>query len=349
MRKSYRILASRRKMVTKVESTIGFRANDIPNRSIFIEFMALDVRQPKDEFAGDRGPEPISDLLKFAFLHRPAIDRAIERELPSMPDTIRTPFNEAIHRAIFPGGKRIRPVLALLGAEIFGGSIENAMTMAVASEFIHTSSLVFDDLPSMDDSEERRGDLSLHKRYGEGLATLVAISYLNASYRIANHSLEGTEAAKAIEEMCKCIGPEGMIGGQSLDLALLKHPENFIGAAPHIRHSRNLKTTALIRLSLKLGAITVQASDEGLHNLDELADMLGEAYQLSDDLLDLQDDSKRSDLTNLVSEFQELTLKRSLAESISAAKSILFTNFPDSNARLCLIQLVDYIATRRSP
>lgn len=309
--------------------------------------MALDARHSKDELAEGRGSEPISDLLKFAFLHRPAIDRAIERELPSMPETIRTSFNEAIHRAIFPGGKRIRPVLALLGAELFGGSIENAMTMAAASEFIHTSSLVFDDLPSMDDSEERRGDLSLHKRYGEGLATLVAISYLNAAYRIANDSLDRDETTKAIAEMCKCIGPEGMIGGQSLDLALLEHPENFIGAAPHIRHWRNLKTTALIRLSLKLGAITANASDEGLRSLDSLADMLGEAYQLSDDLLDLQDDSKRSDLTNLVSEFQEIALNRSLAESIGVAKNILFTNFPDSHARLCLIQLVDYIAGRR--
>lgn len=290
--------------------------------------------------------ERVADLLKFAFLHRPAIDRAIERALPTTPDAINTSFNEALHRAIFPGGKRIRPVLTLLGAELFGGSIESAMPLAVASEFIHTSSLIFDDLPSMDDSAERRGDVSLHKRYGEGLATLVAIGLLNASYRIANNSLVNPQSRWAVEEMCACIGPEGMVGGQSLDLALLEHPENFNGAAAQVRHLRNLKTAALIRLALKLGAITAGASNEEKRHLDDLASVLGESYQLSDDLIDLHEDSSRSDLTNLVSEFQEKNLKRSLAESVHAAKEILLSNFSDTHARICLLQLVDYISKR---
>ena len=131
-----------------------------------------------------------AELWQYIEKHRAQIEKSLREHLPLAPPKIETRFNEAVEYALFSGGKRLRPVLTLLGAELFGGKPELMMPAAVAGEFIHTSSLIFDDLPCMDNAPERRGKTSLHEKFGEGLAVLVAIGFLNASYGLifVNHA-----------------------------------------------------------------------------------------------------------------------------------------------------------------
>jgi geranylgeranyl diphosphate synthase type II len=296
----------------------------------------------------------LSDLWDYAFRHRPAIDHAIEASLPSTPAGMRSVFNEAVHRAIFPGGKRIRPLVTLLGAELFGGSIANVLQAAAAVEFIHTSSLIFDDLPSMDDASHRRGEAALHRRYGEGMATLVAISFLNASYRmvLTSPAADADRVRMAVDEIVECVGPCGMIGGQVVDLT-----EFGPMTSAEVRRRNDLKTSSLIRLSLNLGAILSGAGSDSVEQLTLLASKLGDAYQKRDDLNDLVEDERRfrsseTDVPGVISapferndhgarqEFLRIGVRRDIAD----ARDILTSHFPPSNARECLLQLATYVA-----
>jgi geranylgeranyl pyrophosphate synthase len=303
---------------------------------------------PQPESVKDHKEQPgdFPDLWNYFFQHRPAIDKSIEHELPTAIPGIETQFDEAVHRAIFPGGKRIRPMITLLGAELFGGSVEKALSAAVAVEFVHTSSLIFDDLPGMDDASHRRGEMSLHKRYSEGLATLVAISYLNTSYRLvaASEHLDRDQVVAAITEIVDCVGPAGMVAGQSLDLHI--RGANHVPTAEKQR-LQNLKTSALIRLSLILGAIFAGADAESIQSLKRFALILGDAYQKSDDLLDLNEDEKYvKNGFGFVKEARAKFLKDDLARDVHAAKHLLQNFLPESHARNCLEQLTDFVACR---
>ncbi|HNQ14600.1 MAG TPA: polyprenyl synthetase family protein, partial [Pyrinomonadaceae bacterium] len=166
--------------------------------------------------------EKFSGLGSYVERYRPAIEAALRAHLPLAPAQIESRFNEAVEYALFSGGKRLRPVLTMLGAELVGGNAESVLPAAVAGEYIHTSSLIFDDLPCMDDAEMRRGKTSVHEKFGEGLAVLVAIGFLNASYGLVfvNHANLPERAMLAHAELVECIGAAGMVGGQAVDLAL---------------------------------------------------------------------------------------------------------------------------------
>jgi geranylgeranyl diphosphate synthase type II len=212
------------------------------------------------------------------------------------------------------------------------------------------SSLIFDDLPCMDNASERRGKTSLHEKFGEGLAILVAIGFLNASYALVfvNHANLPERAMAAHNELVECIGASGMIGGQSIDLALAKGAEretNF-----EFESVRNLKTSALMRLSLRVGAILAGASHLDLATLSRFAELLGDAYQLSDDLLDLEEDSEifSENQKTFAIEQGKSAAKIQLNRTIKEAKRILIENFPPGEARSCLIQLTDYLAERKA-
>lgn len=288
-------------------------------------------------------------LWDYLERHRPAIEGALEEYLPVAPPEIETRFNEAVRYSLFSGGKRVRPLLTLLGAELFGGKAESVMPAAVAGEFIHTSSLIFDDLPCMDDASERRGQSSLHEQFGEGLAVLVGIAFLNASYDLVfvNHANLPERAMLAHAELVECIGASGMIGGQSVDLALAS------GTAPNVdcpETVRNLKTSALMRLSLRVGAILAGASTLELATLSRFAQLLGDAYQLSDDLIDLEEDGEifDGDGKPLSIGLGADAAKAALKMKIEDACRILLENFEPSEARSCLIQLAEYLGTRKA-
>ncbi len=295
--------------------------------------------------------QEIAELWQYVEKHRPQIEKSLREHLPLAPSKIETQFNEAVEYALFSGGKRLRPVLTLLGAELFGGKPEMIMPAAVAGEFIHTSSLIFDDLPCMDNAPERRGKTSLHEKFGEGLAVLVAIGFLNASYALVfvNHANLPERAMLAHAELVECIGASGMIGGQSVDLALAKgvsvgeNSQNFESV-------RNLKTSALMRLSLRVGAILAGASHFDLAALSRFAELLGDAYQLSDDLIDLEEDARvfgDEQKTFAINEGKQ-TASLQLQKIIEEAKRVLTENFQPSAARGCLVQLTDYMAERKA-
>jgi len=304
-----------------------------------------------------------ANLWQYLESHKSNIENNLRRFLPLAPPRIETKFNEAVEYALFSGGKRLRPVLTLLGAELVGGKPENIMPAAAAVEFIHTSSLVFDDLPCMDNASERRGKTSVHEQFGEGLSVLVAIGFLNAAYGLVfvNHRDSPELAMRAHFEIVECVGAAGMLGGQSVDLALAKGagadnfsaPNNCLESADYNFESiRNLKTSALMRLALRVGAILEGASDYKLEHLLRFAELLGDAYQLSDDLIDTAedvelfaaDDTKK---TFVISQGQEAA-RLKLKDITEEAKKVLTDNFPANQARLCLTQMTDYLAERKA-
>jgi geranylgeranyl diphosphate synthase type II len=208
------------------------------------------------------------------------IESALETHLPQCRRPAAKPLDDAVRYAIFPGGKRIRPMLSLLGARVFATDVRVALPAACAVEFIHASSLVFDDLPCMDDAQIRRGKCVVHKVFGEEIALLAALALLNQSYAILGKTRE------LIAEAAACIGVDGMIGGQALDLSA-SGPD---GASPLERDERlaerNRKTSAMMRLALTAGALACGVHPRDAEFLGRAGQCLGEAFQIGDDLLD---------------------------------------------------------------
>lgn len=296
--------------------------------------------------------EKFTELWQYVEAKRPQIEKAVREFLPLAPPKVETQFNEAVEYALFSGGKRLRPVLTLLGAELFGANPDLMLPAAAAGEFIHTSSLIFDDLPCMDNAQERRGKTSLHEKFSEGLAVLVAIGLLNASYGLVfvNHINLPERAIRAHSEIVECVGASGMVGGQSVDLAVAKGANSDNILTPEFESVRNLKTSALMRLSLRVGAILAGAEHFDLVRLSRFAELLGDAYQLSDDILDLEEDDEifgdeqKTFAINQGRESANLELNRKVSE----AKNILLDNFAPSTARACLLQFADYLVERKS-
>jgi geranylgeranyl diphosphate synthase type II len=289
-----------------------------------------------------------SDLWAYLEGNREAIERELKSSVPSAPPEVGTLFNEAAAHVLFSGGKRLRPVLTLLGCEIVGGRPDSVLPAAVAAEFIHTSSLIFDDLPCMDNAPERRGVEAVHERFGEGLAVLVGLAFLSDAYGLISKCDESSPQAQAmaIGEMVQCIGPHGMIGGQAVDLAMACS-DGSVRASEEIR---NLKTSALMRLTLVVGAILGGGTPGQLESLRRFSILLGEAYQLSDDILDLAEDSAIFSGVNRPLGLQEGIegLRDALQSKVAQAKAGLADSFPQSTARTCLLQLADYLCERES-
>jgi geranylgeranyl diphosphate synthase, type II len=221
-------------------------------------------------------------LCSFIVEQRSVVEAALANYLPRSTQPHARQLNEALQYALFPGGKRWRPLLTLLGAQIIGAPGSGALAAACAMEYLHTSSLIFDDLPAMDDAAVRRGRAALHHVYGEGAALLAGLALLNESYALLSRAAADDEAAAwLIAEAARCIGTDGMIGGQAVDLVL-----QGAGQGPAALVSRNLKTTALMRLTLSAGAMAGGASADDSAVLAEFGEALGMAYQIGDDLLD---------------------------------------------------------------
>lgn len=224
-------------------------------------------------------------LPHFISQSRPEIESALYKYLPFSHQKGTRRFNDALEYALFPGGKRWRPVLTLLGGMLVGATPENLLPAACAIEYLHTSSMIIDDLPAMDDSDLRRGKPSLHLAYDESTAMLVSLGLMNHSYSLlaltCQKSGHQEKAGHLIDQATKLIGVDGMIGGQVVDLELC---ESSLG--DEILESRNLKTTALMNLMMTTGAIATNACQKAIAALSKYGECLGIAYQICDDLLD---------------------------------------------------------------
>lgn len=291
------------------------------------------------------------ELWDYVGAARPQIEGALAQHLPCAPVEVGERFNEAMRYALFPGGKRLRPVLTLLGAELVGGCREDVLSAAAAVEYVHTSSLIFDDLPCMDDAAQRRGRDALHRRYGEGLSVLVALALMNASYGLVFKStrVEPAQAINAHAELVACIGTNGMVTGQTVDLSNI---ESDVNGHDGVEVVRNLKTSALMRLALRLGAILSGADARQLNSLSRFAELLGGAYQLSDDVLDIDEDTALAGSgtrrTTVATERGAYTARLHVASMVEQSKALLATDFGHTRPARLLAEFADYISTRKA-
>lgn len=194
---------------------------------------------------------------------------------------------EAMEYSIFAGGKRLRPILTLKTCELVGGDIKSAKSFAAALEMIHTYSLIHDDLPAMDDDNYRRGKLTNHKVFGEGIAILAGDGLLNYAYEtMINHTLnninESDKYIKAFCEIAKAAGVYGMIGGQVVDIL---HEKKSIDENT-LNYIHMHKTSALIEASIISGALIGGATETELEQLRAYGKAIGLCFQIRDDILD---------------------------------------------------------------
>jgi len=218
--------------------------------------------------------------MKFVGSEREAVEAALRRGLPQSTLARAGRLNEALEYAVFPGGKRLRPALALLASRLAGASTRQGLAVACAVEFLHTSSLILDDLPSMDDADVRRGRPALHLVYGEGVAVLAAVALLNQSYALLSEAAcEG--GAALLRAATLSVGSDGMVGGQVVDLET-----RAASADEEALASRDLKTVALMRLLMTAGALACGACEEETATLADFGECFGRAYQVCDDVLD---------------------------------------------------------------
>ncbi len=196
--------------------------------------------------------------------------------------------------SLFAGGKRLRPILALAAAETVGGRIADALPLACSLELIHTYSLIHDDLPSMDDDDLRRGKPTSHKVFGEALAILAGDALLTEAFHLLTRpdlmrDVSPRRRLRAINQVARAAGSYGMVGGQVMDIAsqgqkIESHLLEYI-------HSH--KTGALIAASVCTGAIIGGASPSQYKALNRYGEKLGLAFQVIDDLLDVQGEEKK--------------------------------------------------------
>lgn len=216
------------------------------------------------------------------------VDAALERYLP--PETeLPASLHSAMRYSIFAGGKRIRPVLMLAACEAVGGDVDAVMPAACAMEMIHTYSLIHDDLPAMDDDDFRRGRPTNHKVYGEAIAILAGDALLTQAFILmSSTSSLKTDPARmlaVIHEIAGCAGSHGMVGGQVVDMESEGKQDIDLATVQYI-HTH--KTGALMKASVKAGAILGGADDDRLQALTSYGEAIGLAFQIADDILDIE-------------------------------------------------------------
>ncbi|MEZ6196468.1 MAG: polyprenyl synthetase family protein [Planctomycetota bacterium] len=216
---------------------------------------------------------------------RERVESGLETYLPAggtVPEIV-----EAMRYSLLAGGKRLRPAMALATSEMLGGDLANVLPAACALEMIHTYSLIHDDLPCMDDDDLRRGRPTCHVKFGEDMAVLAGDGLSNAAFLlIARETRDKDLVASLVEELATAAGTDGMIGGQVLDM---KH----MGGAPDLEVVREIharKTGALIVASVRLGALAARADAEVLERVTRYGRLVGEAFQIVDDVLDVTAD-----------------------------------------------------------
>jgi geranylgeranyl diphosphate synthase, type II len=230
------------------------------------------------------------------------IDRYLENEKEKinkalgyyLPDNAPTAVISAMRYSLEAGGKRLRPILTIAVAESLGNLNQDLYTLACAVEMIHTYSLIHDDLPAMDNSNLRRGKPTCHRIYGDAVAILAGDALLTLAFQLVSQFGKGEERAdqanRISAELAAAAGAAGMIGGQILDL----EAEGSEPTLEQIERISELKTGALIRAAVISGAIASNASDQEINALAAYAESCGKAFQVVDDLLDLE--GKREDL-----------------------------------------------------
>ncbi|QTU83499.1 polyprenyl synthetase family protein [Carnobacteriaceae bacterium zg-C25] len=194
---------------------------------------------------------------------------------------------KAMHYSLSNGGKRVRPLLTLATVYVLGGDVKNAYPIASAIEYIHTYSLIHDDLPAMDNDDYRRGQLTSHKQFDEPTAILAGDALLTHAFGLIVGSVyTSDQKVKMIDQLVRCSGGNGMIGGQMNDI-MAQGQSSTLEAVQHI-HA--LKTGALLQSCVRIGAIAVNADEYIYEQLDKFAYHFGLAFQIHNDIKDITQD-----------------------------------------------------------
>lgn len=215
---------------------------------------------------------------------RAAVDAALSRYTDFGPDCP-LQLQEAIRHSLLAPAKRLRPVLVLMACEACGCDYRPALPAACAVEMIHTYSLIHDDLPAMDDDDLRRGRPTCHVKYGEASAILAGDALLAQAFEVLARDIPTPSiAARCCAELAHAAGATELVGGQQDDLAAEELPN---GDLEHLEAIHRRKTGAMIRVALRLGGLIGKAQPAQLGALDRYGERLGLAFQIVDDLLDL--------------------------------------------------------------
>lgn len=191
---------------------------------------------------------------------------------------------EAMGYALMAGGKRVRPILSIASYEALGGKSDAIIPVASSIELLHTYSLIHDDLPAMDNDDYRRNKPTTHKVYGEATAILAGDALLTDAFNIISQTkTDARTLINIIDELTYACGPEGMVGGQTVDLML----EGKKAGKKDLFYIHSHKTGALIRASVRIGAMMAHSGPSKLRMLSEYGEKVGLAFQIIDDILDV--------------------------------------------------------------
>lgn len=234
---------------------------------------------------------------------------------------------EAMNYSLMAGGKRLRPVLLIAAADAVGGQGDSFIKSACAIEMIHTYSLIHDDLPAMDNDDYRRGKLTCHKVYGDGMAVLAGDALLTMAFEVlcSQKNVNAENRLRVVREMSFSAGPNGMVGGQAIDLL----SENKSIDMKTLKQMHEAKTGALFCAAIRSGAILANATERQMDALTIYAEKFGLAFQITDDILDVIGSAEKigkpvgSDERNHKSTYVTLTslaeAKKMAAEAVSEA------------------------------
>ena len=222
---------------------------------------------------------------------RQRVEAALDQWLPS-PDSYPPLLMEAMRYSVFAGGKRLRPILVLAAAEAVGGDAEATLPAAAALEYIHTYSMIHDDLPAMDDDDYRRGKLTSHKVYGEAMAILAGDALLTHAFEVLNGPpLVQRFPAGLLQQVsyrvARAAGSFGMIGGQVMDMA----SEGKQASLEVLEYIHRHKTAALLTAAVTTGGLLGAATEAQVQALERYGHDVGWAFQIADDLLDVEGDT----------------------------------------------------------
>jgi geranylgeranyl diphosphate synthase type II len=235
-------------------------------------------------------PQPPFDLAAFLATRTETVNRALDRLLPSSTTKPAT-IHRAMRYSLFAGGKRMRPALCLAAAAACGGKEADAMPLACAVECIHTYSLIHDDLPAMDNDDYRRGKLTNHKVFGEGIAVLAGDALLTQAFEIAAGCISWPRYPhqQIILELAGASGSLQLIAGQVADL----EGEGKKLSARQLKYIHERKTSALLCCSVRLGGMSANCTPPQLKALTDFGYNVGLAFQVIDDILDVTQTSEK--------------------------------------------------------
>jgi len=271
-------------------------------------------------------------LAAYISAKKPMIEERLETLLERRPESPAKRIYEAMRYSVLSGGKRLRPILVTATAEALRRRGEDVLEAACAVELVHTCSLILDDLPAMDDAQMRRGQATVHTVFGEAAAILAANALLMEAFRLVasncrSAGLPSEETARAVETLSRAVGPEGMIGGQEVDLEIAGQEADFETLEYICSHT----TGALFAACVRLGGILSRARGFEMEALENYAKNLGLAFQVRDDCLDVVGDPEKlgkdvgqdSGRTTFVSQFGLESAKNAIAELCATAESSL--------------------------